>query len=90
MKKLTVRQHAGIQTFWNILAVALVLPNFFLEDKPTWTIWLGIGCVIIGVVWRVIFIKCPHCGDGLTGSRIVPKTCPSCGKSLDEHPEKES
>lgn len=90
MKNLTVRQHAGIQTGWNILAVVLALPNFFLENKPVWTIWLAVGCVIAGVVWRVIFIKCPHCGDGLTGSRVIPHSCPSCGKSLHENPTKES
>lgn len=89
MKKLTVRQHAAIQTVCNGLAIVLALISFVSEPKPHFTLWLAIAAVVAGVIWRAVFIKCPHCGDGLTSSRRVPKTCPNCGKSLDEHPVEE-
>lgn len=90
MKKLTVRQHAGIQNGCNLAAVIMALISFLSEPKPHFTLWLAIGFVIVGVIWRIIFIKCPHCGDGLTASRRIPKICPNCGKSLDEHPVEEA
>ena len=35
-----------------------------------------------GLVFRIILIKCPHCGDGLYQSHADLKTCPKCGKPL--------
>ena len=90
MKHLTVRQHAAIQTGCNIVGVACALISFFADSYHQPALWLAIGFVVLGVVWRAIFIKCPHCGDGLTGSRSIPHNCPSCGKSLHENPTKES
>lgn len=88
MKKLTVRQHAGIQTAFYIIGVILAL--VYYATKASAAIWLAVVFVIGGVVWRAVFIKCPYCGDGLTGSRSIPRHCPNCGKSLDENPTEES
>ena len=36
----------------------------------------------MGLVFRVLFVKCPHCGDGLYQSHADLKTCPKCGRKL--------
>ena len=93
MKKLTVTQHAHIQTAFYVLGGILALAScgFRKEDYTIpFTLWIALALVVAGVVWRVIFIKCPHCGDGLYGSRIIPKHCPNCGKSLSINPTEES
>lgn len=45
--------------------------------------WLGIILIAAGLIWRILFIKCPHCGNGLYGCRVLPKHCPDCGKELE-------
>lgn len=44
--------------------------------------WLGIAVMAAGLIWRILFIKCPHCGDGLYSARSSLKHCPNCGKEL--------
>ena len=36
----------------------------------------------LGLVFRILLIKCPHCGDGLYQDHVDLKTCPKCGKPL--------
>ena len=88
MKKLTVKQHAAIQTVLYLLGIVLVLSYYAYE--ATVALWITPVCIVAGIVWRFLFIKCPHCGDKLTGSRRIPQCCPNCGKSLDENPVEES
>ena len=45
--------------------------------------WLGLALIAAGLVWRILYIKCPHCGSGLYGCRVLPKHCPDCGKELE-------
>lgn len=43
---------------------------------------LGILTLAAGLIFRILYVKCPHCGDGLYQSHADLKTCPSCGKDL--------
>lgn len=45
--------------------------------------WLGIMVMAGGLLWRIAFIKCPHCGDGLYQAHANLKYCPNCGKKLE-------
>ena len=36
----------------------------------------------LGLVFRILLVKCPHCGDGLYQDHADLKTCPKCGKTL--------
>ena len=45
--------------------------------------WLGLTLIAGGLIWRILFIKCPHCGDGLYQSQAALKFCPNCGKKLE-------
>lgn len=92
MKKLAVTQHAKIASAFTLGGTGFALIGALLprDDGIHWTIWLALGLMAIGIVYRCIFVKCPHCGDGLFGSRIFPKHCPNCGKNLLENPVEES
>ena len=45
--------------------------------------WLGIALIAAGLVFRILYIKCPHCGDGLYQSHAKLNYCPNCGKKLE-------
>ena len=36
----------------------------------------------LGLIFRILLIKCPHCNDGLYQKYTDLKTCPKCGKPL--------
>jgi uncharacterized OB-fold protein len=46
-------------------------------------LWAGVAVFLSSFVYRIITIKCPHCGSGLYGCRVLPKYCPDCGKELE-------
>lgn len=89
MKKLTIRQHIRIHTGLLIAAFILALISYiFSQAEPgsmrlPFTMWVALAAIVLSIIWRLIFIRCPHCGDKLLGSRVIPKFCPNCGKELD-------
>lgn len=89
MKKLTVKQLAAIQIAFYVVAAILAIASYLTEMKggPRPLLWLAIAFVVISIVWRIIFVKCPCCGDTLSGSKTIPDTCPSCGFDLTTLPK---
>lgn len=45
--------------------------------------WFGIALMAAGLVFRIFYIKCPHCGDGLYHQHNNLKRCRNCGKKLE-------
>ena len=84
MKNKTVSQHCRISTILFWIGVGIVVISSFFNKflQLHWTAWVGIAVFLSSFVYRIIFIKCPHCGSGLYGSRTLPKYCPDCGKAL--------
>ena len=46
-------------------------------------VWLGIVLMAAGLIFRILYIKCPHCRDGLYQQHADLKNCPNCGKKLE-------
>ena len=44
--------------------------------------WIGIVLIAVAMLWRFLFIKCPHCGSKLYSVRSLPQHCPGCGGKL--------
>ena len=65
MKKLTVSQHAKISTVFVLVGTGFALIGALQprDDGIHWTIWLALGLMLAGMIYRCIFIKCPYCGD---------------------------
>ena len=47
---------------------------------------IGILTLISGLIFRVLYVKCPHCGDGQYLSHADLKNCCRCGKDLNDTP----
>lgn len=89
MKKLTVKQHARIQTVFYLLAAAFAIASYLTEAKgsPRPLLWVAGAFIVASFVWRIVYVKCPNCGDSLSGSKTIPDTCPSCGFDLTTLPK---
>ena len=44
--------------------------------------WIGIALIAAAMLWRFLFIKCPHCGSKLFSVQELPEYCPDCGEKL--------
>ena len=63
-----------------LLLIALILPNGIV----TWTfLILGILVMVLGLVYRARYFKCPYCERSFSRSQTVPAYCPHCGGKLD-------
>lgn len=91
--KLTAQQSQTIANVVMCLGVVINLLDMLqngLELK-----WgpalLAIGLVLIGYIYQLIFVRCPHCGDTLKGHKNktkLPERCPNCKGRLDKLPKK--
>ena len=92
MKKLTVKQLARIQTILYIVAAALAIASYLTETKgaPRPLLWAGLAFIALSIAVRFIFVKCPNCGDALSGSKTIPDICPACGYDLTSNTPKEN
>ena len=65
------------------LGVIVAVIGYFLEGAPRQILpWVGLGIVILAVIFRFTMIKCPYCGHPLTQSKSLPDRCPQCDKEL--------
>ena len=39
--------------------------------------------LIGGIVWHIVFVRCPHCGHHFNPRAAIPNFCPECGKKLE-------
>ena len=62
-----------------------VMMGFTNDNNPLLLIF-AFAFFIIGVAYRFIAVKCPHCGDKLLGNKKLPEKCPACGRRLDLMP----
>ncbi len=93
MKKLTPKQHLTVSNILIAIGAVFALIDIVFYDiligenknQPVLII-LALVFLVLSMVYRHRFVKCPHCGDPLTGSKQLPQLCPRCGKSLDSLP----
>ena len=72
---------------WNL--VDMMQNGIALRLVPT---VVSIALVVIGYLFQLLFVRCPHCGDklkGLKNKMKLPERCPNCNERLDKLPKKE-
>ena len=80
----SIHDHARIHTilFWAGGAIVAISSIFSKPLQPHWLLWVGVAVFLSSPVYRLLKIRCPHCGSKLLGCRVIPKHCPDCGKEL--------
>ena len=82
---LTIREKVRIQAILLLLGAAVMSIGSFISEplQPHWLFWVGLILFVSSPVYRVLAIKCPHCGSSMLNCRRIPKHCPDCGKELE-------
>ena len=86
MKKPTMKQNVMIANIIMCLGGLLTLIDMlrFNGSARTWVIVVSIVLIIAGLAYRMATVKCPHCGQAVTGRYRLPDVCPNCGHSLTD------
>lgn len=86
MNKLSVRAHLTIANCIMCIGGIVTLVDMFQHGGKArlWMVGVGFAFVLIGLGYRTVMVKCPHCDDPLTGTWRMPSECPRCGHSLKD------
>lgn len=86
LKKLPIHTHFLIRTGLLIAAMIIMLFAQAASRSGTMNIGMAAGLVlmIIGSLWHILFLRCPHCGTLFHPRGGIPKHCPECGKYIDK------
>jgi len=82
MKNLTVRQHSTVAVCLHLLGAGVVLLGGGILESIG-VMLSGIFIFIASLIYRLYFIRCPHCGDHWLGVKTMPDYCPKCGSKID-------
>ena len=94
MKSLRPKQHLLIANIITFIGAGFAAVEILLSDVMTGfrnqnvpiLLIVAIAFFVLGVAYRLIMVKCPHCGSALTGSKKIPANCPACGSDLSKLP----
>lgn len=86
MNKLSIRAHLVIANCIMFIGGVITLVDMFHHDGKArlWMVGVGFIFVLIGLGYRTMTVRCPHCDDPLIGSWRLPSECPKCGHILKE------
>ena len=82
-KKFSVVTRKRNYTILSWVGVAVAVLGYFMDGAPhKFLPWVGLGILILAIIFRFTMIKCPYCGHPLTQSKSLPDKCPACDKEL--------
>ncbi len=83
LRKLSVHTHKAISLI--TMLTCSVLGMICSQFSP----WLDLGMILSfigligGIVWHIVFVRCPHCGHHFNPRASISNFCPACGKKLN-------
>lgn len=80
MKKLKPRDI--LKFSWIMIATGLIIGLVGALINIAAISFTGVGIMIISIILRLIFFRCPHCGKFL--DRSTGDFCPDCGENVNE------
>ena len=82
LKELPLTTHFKIHLVLLIsgLFIGLVSSQFTRDGNAGMVI--GFVLMLAGLLWRPVFLRCPHCGHHFHVRQAIPKHCPDCGGKI--------
>ena len=82
LKNLPITEHYAIHIVSMILGAIIALIGIqFTPEINVGTI-IGVILMIVSLVWRFLFLKCPHCHCYFNMRAPLPTFCPNCGERI--------
>ena len=85
LRKMSLHTHFSIRTVIIVLGLIITLISQASGRNDIGAgMWVGLILMISGIIWHILFIRCPHCGNPFHMRGGIPKHCPNCGKYIDK------
>ena len=72
---------------WIILGIGALLAVIGAlttqEYRVNLCLIIGGLIVVAGIVYHLVWVRCPYCGHSLAGYRPLPDQCPKCHNTFD-------
>ena len=83
LQSLPVYTHKAI-SFISMMAGAVIgWISCQLSTNVNIVMILSFVAMIGGIVWHIVFVRCPHCGHSFSPRASISNYCPECGKKLE-------
>ena len=53
------------------------------ENKVNLLLIIGGLIVVVGIVYHLLLVRCPYCGQSLAGYNPLPDECPKCHNTFE-------
>ena len=85
LREMSLHTHFSIRTVIIVLGVIITLISQASGRKDIHAgMIVGLILMLCGMVWHLLFVRCPHCGSPFRLRGGIPKHCPNCGKYIDK------
>ena len=82
-----LKLHLWISHLFMAAGVVSAIAGITVKQEQSgihYLIWIAVVLMLGSVVYKVLTLKCPHCGGFLSAKYKLPQTCPACGKPIFE------
>lgn len=85
LSELSLHTHFSIRTVIVVIGVIITLiSQSSSRNEINAGMIVGLILIVCGILWHILFVRCPHCGSHLSLKQALPKYCPWCGKHIDK------
>ena len=83
LRDLSVHTHKAISFIAMIAGAVIGWVSCQFSDDINIVIVLCFVVMIGGILWHIVFVRCPHCGHHFNPRASISNFCPECGKKLE-------
>lgn len=82
LKNLSLTEHYVIYIVLMLLGAIIALISIQFTPEINIGTIIGFILIITSIVWRFLFVKCPHCHCYFSMRAPLPTFCPNCGERV--------
>ena len=83
IRSLSVHTHKAISVISMIAGAVIGWISCQFSTDVNIVMILSFIAMIGGILWHIIFVRCPHCGHHFSPRASILTYCPECGKKLE-------
>ena len=85
LRDLPLHTHFNIRTGLMIVGLVIALiARASARFSMNTGMWIGLILMAASILWHILFVRCPPCGNPFRLRGGIPNHCPECGKYTDK------
>ena len=83
IRALPVHTHKSISLISMFSGAVIGWVSCQLSEDVNIVMILSLVAMIGGILWHILFVRCPHCGHHFNPRASILNYCPECGERLE-------